>query len=227
MPLPAGTGLDRRSFLSRSVGLALAVYGAAAARAACSSTTASPQALAAGPGDTVLVSIFMDGGADSLSLLFPTRRPALPPVAAARSRCPTPGPPFPEDAAPPLAPVGGGVRRRCTARASSRSSPPSATRAPTSRTSRRATTGRSARPTPGLRTGWLGRYLDRVGTQQQPAPGAQPRRRPRAVARDAPSTPVAALRGAGEYSFWSPGVWGQVENRMLEAVGQLGNGPRP
>ena len=28
MPLPAGTGLSRRSFLSRSAGLALAVYGA-------------------------------------------------------------------------------------------------------------------------------------------------------------------------------------------------------
>jgi hypothetical protein len=70
MPLPAGTGLDRRNFLARSVGLALAVYGAGAV---------SPRffeegiaaALAAGPSDTVLVSIFMDGGADSLSLLFP------------------------------------------------------------------------------------------------------------------------------------------------------------
>jgi hypothetical protein len=30
MPLPAGTGLDRRSFLSRTAGLALAVYGASA-----------------------------------------------------------------------------------------------------------------------------------------------------------------------------------------------------
>ena len=29
MPLPAGTGLSRRSFISRSAGLALAVYGAA------------------------------------------------------------------------------------------------------------------------------------------------------------------------------------------------------
>ena len=29
MPLPAGTGLTRRSFVSRATGLALAVYGAA------------------------------------------------------------------------------------------------------------------------------------------------------------------------------------------------------
>ena len=29
---------------------------------------------------------------------------------------------------------------------------------------------------PGLQTGWLGRYLDRVGTPRQPAPGSEPRR---------------------------------------------------
>ena len=34
--------------------------------------------------------------------------------------------------------------------------------------------------------------------------------------------PVAALSGAGNYSFWAPGVWGQVEERMLDAVGTLG-----
>ena len=28
MPMPAGTGLDRRDFIARSAGLALAVYGA-------------------------------------------------------------------------------------------------------------------------------------------------------------------------------------------------------
>ena len=34
---------------------------------------------------------------------------------------------------------------------------------------------------------------------------------------------VAALSGAGNYSFWAPGVWGQVEERMLDAVGALGS----
>ncbi len=69
MPLPAGTGLSRRSFVSRSAGLALAVFGGGAL---------SPRALqagiesaqAAGPGQ-VLVSIFCAGGLDSLSLLAP------------------------------------------------------------------------------------------------------------------------------------------------------------
>jgi uncharacterized protein (DUF1501 family) len=69
MPLPAGTGLSRRSFLSRSTGLALAVFGGAAM---------SPRALEAGIGaaqaagpDAVLVSIFCAGGLDSLSVLAP------------------------------------------------------------------------------------------------------------------------------------------------------------
>ena len=74
--------------------------------------------------------------------------------------------------------------RRSTARARSRSCRRSATRTPTSRTSPRATTGRSARPTPTLRTGWLGRYLDRVGTQDNPLQGLSLCTRAAAVARD-------------------------------------------
>ncbi len=66
-----------------------------------------------------------------------------------------------------------------------------------------------------LQTGWLGRYLDRVGTADNPLQG---------VSLDgdlSPSLatakkPVAALSGAGDYSFWAPGVYGQVEDRMLE-----------
>src|SRR5688572_13494196 len=72
MPIPAGTGLTRRSMLLRSAGLALAVYGAG--------KTLTPQALEAAVAEAageqkVLISIFMDGGADSLSLLAPTGDP--------------------------------------------------------------------------------------------------------------------------------------------------------
>jgi hypothetical protein len=71
MPLPAGTGLDRRTFLLRTAGAALSVYGA---------SMLSPrhfeegiaQAVAAGsPDQPVLVSIFMEGGWDALSVLAP------------------------------------------------------------------------------------------------------------------------------------------------------------
>ena len=69
MPVPAGTGLSRRSFVARSAGMALAVYGAGAM---------SPRALEAGieaaqaaGDDRILISIFCSGGLDSLSLLAP------------------------------------------------------------------------------------------------------------------------------------------------------------
>jgi len=70
MPLPAGTGLDRRSFIARSVGMAIAVYGATALTPRALDHGIA-QALAAGPSNTVLVTVFLDGGIDSLSVLFP------------------------------------------------------------------------------------------------------------------------------------------------------------
>ena len=75
---------------------------------------------------------------------------------------------------------------------------------------------------PRLQTGWLGRYLDHVGSADNPLQG---------VSLDgdlSPSLatakkPVAALSGPGDYSFWAPGVWGKVEERMLDAIGALGS----
>ena len=220
MPLPAGTGLDRRNFLARSVGLALAVYGAGAVAPRFFEEGISA-ALAAGPSDTVLVSIFMDGGADSLSLLFPARRPRLPPLAsppcAPRLRADVLG-----GRAPALAPVRG-VDEDVARRGQALVLPAVGyTGADQSHFTSRHYWEVGA-TNPGLRTGWMGRYLDRVGSPNNPLQGLS-------LDGDlAPSLatakhPVAALRGAGEYSFWSPGVWGQVETRMLEAVGQLGNG---
>jgi uncharacterized protein (DUF1501 family) len=34
--------------------------------------------------------------------------------------------------------------------------------------------------------------------------------------------PVASLAAPDDYSFWAPGVWGQVEDRMLETLRPLG-----
>ena len=82
MPEPASTGLSRRSFLLRSAGLGLAVYGAGKLANLPAFETGVAAAQSAGP-NTVLLSVFMDGGVDSLSLLAPVskagrfaRRPA-------------------------------------------------------------------------------------------------------------------------------------------------------
>ena len=220
MPLPAGTGLDRRSFLARSVGLALAVYGAGA-MAPRFLEEGIAEAIAAGPRDTVLVSIFMDGGTDSLSLLFPHGDPDYRRLRP-RLALPDSGLVFAEDprlrwhlSAASLQTLHGEGKLSVLPAVGY-------TGADQSHFTSRHYWEVGA-TNPGLRTGWLGRYLDRVGTADNPLQGLS-------LDGDlAPSLatarrPVAALRGAGEYSFWSPGVWGQVESRMLEAIGQLGNG---
>ena len=77
MPLPAGTGLSRRSFLARSTGLALAVFGGSAL-APRAYEHGIADAMAAARQNTVLVSVFLDGGLDTLSLLAPVDDADLP-----------------------------------------------------------------------------------------------------------------------------------------------------
>ena len=129
--------------VSRALGLALAVYGGAALRPA--RARGGDRSRPAAAGTKVLVSVFLDGGADSLSMLFPADdahyrklrpRLALTPDATSVQ--------FTED--PRLWWHPRSRRsRRCTPRARSPSCRASATRTRTSRTSPRVTTGRSAR----------------------------------------------------------------------------------
>ncbi|MDX6516998.1 MAG: hypothetical protein QOH73_2664, partial [Gaiellaceae bacterium] len=74
MPIPAGTGLSRRHFLAGSVGLALSVYGAShlGIRAFEEGIAAAAERLAAG---RILVTVFLEGGADGLSMLAPVNDP--------------------------------------------------------------------------------------------------------------------------------------------------------
>ena len=71
MPVPAGTGLTRRGFVSRSLGMALAVYGAGK----LSIFDEGIASAASGAPKQILVSVFLQGGADSLSLLYPQGDP--------------------------------------------------------------------------------------------------------------------------------------------------------
>ncbi len=71
MPLPAGTGLTRRKFVARSLGLALSVYGAGRLQLFDEGIANA----ATGEHSPILVSVFLQGGADSLSLLYPEGDP--------------------------------------------------------------------------------------------------------------------------------------------------------
>ena len=79
MPEPAGTGLSRRSFLSRSAGLALAVYGASKIPLSAFETRHRRRRRRR---DKILVSVFFEGGIDALSVLAPVGDPALRAAAA-------------------------------------------------------------------------------------------------------------------------------------------------
>ena len=72
-----------------------------------------------------------------------------------------------------------------------------------------------------LRTGWLGRYLDRVGTMDNPLQGLS-LDNSLAPALATAKVPVASIDGPDQYDFWSNHVWGEVEQRMLAAIGAFG-----
>src|SRR3954468_7886848 len=73
MPTPAGTGLSRRKFLLASAGFAASVYGANKL-----GLSAFEEGIARGASwndGRVLVSVFMPGGLDAMSLLAPVGDP--------------------------------------------------------------------------------------------------------------------------------------------------------
>jgi uncharacterized protein (DUF1501 family) len=214
MPRPAGTGLTRRAFVARSLGLALTVYGAGRLGLFDDGIAAAASA----PSQPILVTVFLEGGADALSLLYPEGDPlyrALRPSLAV-----TGGTVFAEDDRlywhPALAPLAQlHAEGKVTVLPAVGYDHPDQSHF----TSRHfwevgATDTR-------LLTGWLGRYLDAAGTPDNPLQGLsltgslQP-----ALATS--RVPVATIDGPGQYDFWAPGVWGEVEQRMLDAIGLLG-----
>jgi uncharacterized protein (DUF1501 family) len=214
MPLPAGTGMSRRSFVARSLGLALSVYGAGRLQlfeegiANAATTPASP----------ILVTVFLQGGADSLSILYPEGDPLyrrLRPHLAVGG-----GTAFAEDDRlkwhPAMSPIAQlHAEGKVTVLPAVGYDHPDQSHF----TSRHfwevgATDTR-------LLTGWMGRYLDAAGTADNPLQGLSLTGQLQPTLATA-KVPVAAIDGPDEYDFWAPGVWGDPEARMLDAIGSLG-----
>ena len=214
MPTPAGTGLTRRSFVAQSLGLALSVYGIGRLNLFEEGIAAA----ATGPQSPVLVTVFLQGGADALSLLYPDGDPLYRKLRT--SLAVTGGTPFAEDprllwnpALSPLAQLHG--EGKVTVMPAVGYDHPDQSHFTSRHFWEVGATETS------LMSGWLGRYLDDVGTADNPLQGLsltgslQPSL---ATAR----VPVAAIDGPDQYDFWVPGVWGEVETRMLDAIGSLG-----
>jgi uncharacterized protein (DUF1501 family) len=67
----------------------------------------------------------------------------------------------------------------------------------------------------------MGRYLDRVGTPDNPLQGLSFDGR-LAPALASSRVPVATVSGSGTFDFNAPGVWGEVEDWMRDALAAIG-----
>ena len=216
MPLPAGTGLDRRAFVTRTFGLALSVYGMGKLNLFEEGIARA----ASGPAQPVLVSVFLPGGADSLSVLYPaldSRYRQLRPTLALGAGD---GPQFTEDPSlywhPSLAPFATlhGEGKVTVMPAVGYTHPDQS-----HFTSRHFWEVGATEPR--LVTGWMGRYLDHAGARDNPLQGLSLDYQLQPSLASA-KVPVAALAAPDEYTFDAPGVWGDVETRMLETLQPLG-----
>jgi uncharacterized protein (DUF1501 family) len=218
MPEPAGTGLSRRSFLIRSAGMALAVYGAGRVGAFEEGVAA-----AAGGSGRVLVSIFLPGGCDGMSVLAPVGDPQY---AALRPNLALPasaGTAFSEDDRLRWSPSAAGLAALHGEGKVSVLPAIGYDHPDQSHFTSRHFWEVGALDA-GARYGWLGRYLDAAGTADNPLQGLSldgdlsPALAPARV-------PVAAVRNPEDFDFWIPGVGDPLQDPTLTAFGELGRLP--
>jgi uncharacterized protein (DUF1501 family) len=219
MPLPAGTGLDRRTFLSKAAGLALVVYGASSLTPRQLDDGIARAASEARNGK-VVVSVFLPGGADGLSILYPANEPAyrrLRPTLAMKA---ADGIPLREDHGlhwhPALAPIAHlHARGKVTVFPAIGYSHPDQSHF----TSRHY--WEVGALDVGLNTGWLGRYLDLHGDHDNPMAGLsldgqlQP-------SLASGKTPISTLASPADYRFQTEGVWDDIGGLLEDGVGDLG-----
>jgi uncharacterized protein (DUF1501 family) len=221
MPLPAGTGMTRRTFLSRSAGMALAVYGGSALSAAALDDGIAAAAATAPANQKVLVSIFLNGGIDALNVLFPAGDPAYYSLRPNLAIGQTAGTAFSEDERLRWHPQAGAL---ATLHGEGKVSVVQAIGYDNSDKSH--FTARHyyevGQTDAHLRTGWLGRYLDIVGVQDNPVQGLTLD----ATLHPALATgkvPVATLQGADQYGFAPVGLAPHpLEASMLQMAANIG-----
>lgn len=218
MPTPAGTGMSRRSFLMRTGGLAMSVYGAGLI-----DTRAFSEGIAKAQGvnGKVLVSVFLEGGIDALSVLAPVADDDYRRMRPKLAVDPGAGPAWTEDPRLHWHPNASPLHQLHQEGKVTVFPAIGYTDADQSHfTSRHHWQVGELSTT--SNTGWLGRLLDVVGTADNPLQG---------ISLDgslSPSlatarVPVAATWGPS-YDLWAPGVWGDVEDLMFETFGRIGAG---
>jgi uncharacterized protein (DUF1501 family) len=221
MPTPAGTGLSRRGFLLSSAGLALSVYGAG--RLLDPSAFEEGIARAAsvsGAEGRVLVSVYLQGGIDAMSVLYPAGEPLYEKYRPVLGLPAGAGPVFTEDPRLFWNPAAAPLAQLHTEGKVSVLPAVGYTHPDESHFTSRHFWEVGATDA-GLLTGWMGRYLDLTGTPDNPLQGLslddslQPSL---ATAR----VPVATLEKPPVYEFYARGVGSVPLELMYESFDMLG-----
>ena len=220
MPIPAGTGLDRRTFLLRTAGAALSVYGASMLSPRHFEEGIAQASAASGPNQPVLVSIFMEGGWDALSVLAPVREAKYKELRPTLGLTEGSGKVFTEDEKLMWHPAAGGLAElhdegKVTVFPAIGYEPQDESHF----TSRHY--WEVGQLDSNTRTGWLGRYLDVVGEPGNPLQGLS-LDYSLAPALATEKMPVAAVSSPTDYTMWAYGLDEPVTGPALETYGALG-----
>jgi uncharacterized protein (DUF1501 family) len=220
MPLPAGTGLDRRTFLLRSAGAALSVYGASMLSPRHFEEGIAQASAAAGPNQPVLVSIFMEGGWDALSVLAPVGEARYRELRPTLGLAEGSGKVFSEDKSLMWHPAAGGLAElheegKVTTFPAIGYQPADESHF----TSRHY--WEVGQLDANTRTGWMGRYLDLTGEPNNPLQGLS-LDYSLAPALATATMPVAAVSSPADYTMWAYGLGEPIIGPALETFGALG-----
>jgi uncharacterized protein (DUF1501 family) len=223
MPIPAGVGIDRRRFIAGAIGGLALVYGAeragltdgmlgdGIARAATLQPSNSP----------IIVSLFLQGGLDSLSLLAPAGDPLYEKLRPTLAVAPGSGVQLREDTSLTWHPSAQSLANLHNAgKVLVFPGIGYADEDMSHFTSRHywevGTTDAS------LTTGWMGRYLDLSGDAANPFQGLSLDGQMNPTIATA-KNPVAAIDQPNNFAVWVNGVWGDVQEWALESASSLGD----
>jgi uncharacterized protein (DUF1501 family) len=218
MPEPAGTGLSRRRFLSRSAGLALAVYGASKIPIGAFDRGIAQAAQA----DKVLVSVFFEGGIDAMSVLAPIGDPRYTTLRPTLRQAEGAGPTFSED---PRLEWHPGAASLATLHGEGKVSafPAIGYDHPDQSHFTSRHYYEIGELDIGQHAGWLGRYLDVVGDEENPLQGLSMDGALSPMIATA-EKPVAALDSVDSYDMWSP-VGAPIDAEMYKSFARFGSLP--
>jgi uncharacterized protein (DUF1501 family) len=220
MPLPAGTGIDRRTFLLRSAGAALSVYGVSMLSPRQFEEGIAQASATAGPNQPVLVSIFMEGGWDALSVLAPVKEATYKELRPELGLVEGSGRVFTEDENLMWHPSATGLAElhdegKVTTFPAIGYEPADESHF----------TSRHYWEVGALdvkaRTGWMGRYLDVAGDPANPLQGLS-LDYSLAPALATATMPVAAVSSPTDYTMWANGLGEPISGPALETFGALG-----